>query len=482
MNNLPHSIILIQGSQNWDKWRKINPGTRPDLAGAALSGIDLRGIDLSSADLRGACISGSDLSKVDLTGAILTEADLSGALLNDAVLLGVFLTGALLGGADLTNADLREANLSGADLSGARLCGAVLRSPAYDELPRRDGKTSRTTTLTFGLFRGADLSRSDLRGVDLSGARLGGANLSDALLCRANLSGVDLRGANLSRADLSGANLYDANIAGANLTEVNLGNADLGGARVHGTTMTGALLRRTSLRGADCSEADLTDAVLLGTDLAGAILDGAVTGGVSCRDLIIDEKTSQANLVISHPDEPVLMVDTLEAAGLLQLLAASTTRDSVIQTISGKLVLLFGRLDEHRELLAVLAGELRQRGYPPLIADVDLIVKREYRDRLKRMTSLCRFAIGDLAAPTPFPADALAVFYDEKIPLLPLVPESLGVPPLLGDFGSQIGWIPPVSYREIGEIKEEFEKRILGPLEQKRRQMREILHNLEYLI
>jgi uncharacterized protein YjbI with pentapeptide repeats len=484
MNNHPHAIILTRGSQHWETWRKANPGIRPDLAGASLSGIDLQGMDLRSADLRGACISGSNLSRADLTGAILTEADLSGALLTDSILTGVFFTGAYLSGADLCNADLREANLSGVDLSGARLCGAVLRSPGYDASAGRQGKSSRRpTVLSFGLLRGADLRRCDLRGVDLSGARLGGANLSESLLCRANLSGADLRGANLTGADISGANLYDAGLAGARMSDANLSSADFGQARLCGAILSGALLRKTSLRGADCTGADFTDAIFLGTDLSGTVLDDSLMAGVSCRNVTIDDAASQKNLVVSRPGDPGLIIDSVETTGFLQfMLEAPAARDAVIHSITGKFVLVFGDFSENRELLDAIAGELQRRDYPPLVADIGLIVNKTYRDRLRQLIPLCRFAIGNLSVPSPFPADALAVFYDARVPLLPLVPDHQAVPAALGEFGSQISFVPPVGYAEAVTIGEEFENKILGPVELKRTQMKEILHNLEYLI
>ncbi len=483
MNNLRHSTILAQGPKQWENWRKANAGIRPDLAGAVLSGIELRGIDLSSADLRGASIAGADLRRANLTGALCTGADLSGAILIDSILVGVFFTGAFLGGADLSNADLREANLSGADLSGAKLSGAILRCSAFKESPRGDTTRPRTTMLTFCLLRGAVLTWCDLRGVDCSGARLYGADLSDTLLRSANLSGADLRGANLSRSDVSGANLYDANLTGANLTDANMSGADLRCARLSGAKLRGALLRKTSLRGVDCSDADFTNAVFFETDLAGAVLDRAAVGGVSSRDCTFDAASSQANLIVSPSGESALLIDTLEAAEFVHfLLAAPGVRDTVIHSISGNFVLLFGSFEEKRELLDAIAGELRQRGYPPLVADSDRIVNKNYRDRLRQLAPLCQFAIGELSSPTPFPADALAIFYDGRIPLLPLVPESQVVPAALNEFGTQISRIPPLIYRGFEDLKADFEKKVLEPVERKRKQMKELLHNSEYLL
>lgn len=73
---------------DWNKWRRANPGVQPLLREADLRGKNLIGLDLSKADLRGAC-----LSYANLTGADLTEADLSSAVLFGANLDGARLQG-----------------------------------------------------------------------------------------------------------------------------------------------------------------------------------------------------------------------------------------------------------------------------------------------------------------------------------------------------------------------------------------------------
>jgi uncharacterized protein YjbI with pentapeptide repeats len=81
-----HLLILKQGVEVWNRWRKENPEIMPDLEGAVLQGLSLCGVDLSGANLHHAVLSNADLGGADLTGADLRGADLSGADLSRTTL------------------------------------------------------------------------------------------------------------------------------------------------------------------------------------------------------------------------------------------------------------------------------------------------------------------------------------------------------------------------------------------------------------
>ncbi len=117
MANKEHLDILKQSVETWNRWRKDNPGVRPDLSEAELEMSGLWGADLRNADLRNA----------DLRKAFLSDANLSGAVLGLAKLAESDLSNANLQEADLTEADLEKADLERADLQKANLQGARLR-------------------------------------------------------------------------------------------------------------------------------------------------------------------------------------------------------------------------------------------------------------------------------------------------------------------------------------------------------------------
>jgi hypothetical protein len=111
MANQEHLARLQEGSGAWNKWRKENPDTVPDLSWAELQGLDLSKTNLGRAYLREA-----KLDKANLRSAILWKADLGGAHLNSTDLRQ----------ANLRKANLFEAKLIGANLQRANLTGTLL--------------------------------------------------------------------------------------------------------------------------------------------------------------------------------------------------------------------------------------------------------------------------------------------------------------------------------------------------------------------
>ncbi len=152
MANEEHLAILKQGVDAWNKWRKENPQTQPDLSLAYLVVAHLSSADFSMAHLIGANLRGAHLNGAKLAEAHLSGADLIGAYLRAADLVGASLSGARLNTADLIGANLNATDLSGADLSGADLSGAD--------------------------FRGANLSEANLDGARVASATFGDVNLS----------------------------------------------------------------------------------------------------------------------------------------------------------------------------------------------------------------------------------------------------------------------------------------------------------------
>src|SRR5262245_13412054 len=114
MANSQQVVILRQGVDAWNGWRRRNSQVKPDLRGFSCSGpcltgtppsgfgdgtpatITLQNADLVEADLSGATLSGADLAGADLSGAILRKADLRGADLTGAYLRGASLVAANL--------------------------------------------------------------------------------------------------------------------------------------------------------------------------------------------------------------------------------------------------------------------------------------------------------------------------------------------------------------------------------------------------
>lgn len=186
MANPEHVEILKRGVDVWNRWRKKNPGAKPDLCNAKLPGIRLYyNLNLADADLWGADLSEAKLTMADLSGTNLSKTDLCKADLSTATLTGATLSRAFLFGAKLVDADLTKADLSKANLSKANLTGANL---------------SRATLLGANLFE---------------------ANLWEANLDTANFSEANLSGANLTEANLSAAIFHHCHIGYTSFVNVN---------------------------------------------------------------------------------------------------------------------------------------------------------------------------------------------------------------------------------------------------------------------
>lgn len=283
MANEKHLVILKQGVEVWNKWRKDNKKIIPvlsevnlskenfcraDLNWANLRGTNLSGANLSGANLSRANLSEANLSEANLSGTNLSEANFSGANLSGANLYGVDLSKQNLSGVNLRDANLRDVNLSGANLDYTNLKGIQINQKTIlGEKWRLIWiiVNQEIATLNFrDDFSRVDLSKSILREVNLAKVNLNGANLSEADLSRANLNGANLSRADLSRANLNEANLSRADLSGANLNEANLSEANLSGVNLSKTNLYETNLSETNLYEADLNEVDLTKAVFSG--------------------------------------------------------------------------------------------------------------------------------------------------------------------------------------------------------------------------
>lgn len=146
------SMLLNEGVEAWNRWRKGISLLQPNLRSADLSNRTLDDVDFRNADLCGASLQGAHLSRANLDHALLQEANLT-----RATLYGANLFGALLAGASLDSSDLRDVNLSFAQLNHARLREAWLW-----------GTNFYGAILTAADFRDANITQASFSETDLS--------------------------------------------------------------------------------------------------------------------------------------------------------------------------------------------------------------------------------------------------------------------------------------------------------------------------
>jgi uncharacterized protein YjbI with pentapeptide repeats len=319
--------------------------------------------------------------------------------------------------------------------------------------------------------------RPDLRDAYLGGADLSGANLGEAYLSGANLSAADLGGAYLGEANLSEAYLSGANLSAVDLSRANLGGADLGGA-----DLSGANLGEAYLSGANLSAADLNAATLVGTDLTGADLTGCHIYGVSVWRLKLDTRTKQKNLVITYPDEPVIIVDNIEVAQFIYLMLHNEKIRDVIDTVTSKAVLILGRFtDERKEVLNALRNELRNRNYLPIQFDVEVPGRQNITESITLLARMARFIIADLTDPSSIPQELQAIIPSVRVPVQPLLLEGSSLYSMFKDFDPQdFHWVlPEYRYKEPEQLLATLAENVIAPAAGKVRALQERRRRIE---
>lgn len=366
-----------------------------------------------SPDLSGADLNGADLRNAYLDSAILSRANLGGANLERAYLSMADLTEADLTKADLFNVKLVKAELSKAVLSKTNLMDASIK---YANLNRAD--------LSSAVVVDADLTLAKL-----SGAILRGALLHDSVFKLANLSEADLTGADLTGADLRGANLANANLSGADLSEVTF--------------------VRTNL-----AHADLTDCRVY---------------GISAWDLSL-EGTMQLNLAVTRKEQPTITVDNLEIAQFVYLLLNNKKIRDVIDTMTGKAVLLLGRFtSERKATLDIIRDKLRQLNYLPILFDFDKPSSRDLTETIRTLAHLSRFIIADITEPRSIPQELQAIVPDLAIPVQPLLLQgSTGEYAMFRDLRRKYHWVlTAYEYSDVQDLLSSLDDKVIAPAEAK---------------
>jgi len=326
-------------------------------------------------------------------------------------------------------------------------------------------------------LRGMDLRHANLDLASLYEANLSGANLLGSWLLGANLINVDLTGATLFRASLDRTDLMGANLSGANLNQASLTEADLTGANLSGAhliraNLQGVSLRQANLFGADLTGAHLEGATLIDTNCEQANFSECSVYGISAWNLRLDGAI-QSNLVIRDSNELTITVDDLEVAQFIHLLLRNERIRYVIDSITGKVVLLLGRFTpKYKAVLDALREELRARGWVPILFDFEKPNSRNITETVSTLAHMARFIIADITDAKSIPQELYAI-----VPHLPSVP----VQPLLAATATEYGmfesiraypWVLPLyRYTDQTALLETLQQSIIGPAEEKARQL-----------
>lgn len=177
MANPEHVEILKQGVDVWNRWRKKDSKTKPNLNQDKLNKLELKGYNFLEAEMNKAQIIGCDFESCDFYGASL---------------IGSTIKSSNFKGAGFSFANLTRTNFKEVDMSYSNLRNAIAIKSQFNNV----------------CFENAELN-----GIDLSKAKIHGnsslyhADLSEAILINATLNKVTL-----DYAKLVNAQLYDSTI------------------------------------------------------------------------------------------------------------------------------------------------------------------------------------------------------------------------------------------------------------------------------
>ncbi len=370
--------VLQRGMETWNSWRKQHSELELSFAGASFRRRALRSVDFSH----------MDLTRTDFTGADLSGANLEGADARNAIFADADLEGANLRSSNLERASFVRAYAVGARFTQARLQGANL-----DQVNAHS----------------ADFSWADLSGTQCTQASLGDCRAANAVLIGADLTEALLMGADLRHAKLVRAKMHNAYLTGAQLTGANLEQANCRGANLHGADLTEALVDH-----ADLSMTNLVEATLEKTRLSQTRIYGIAAWNVKGMP-------TQNELIITRPDQPRVTVNDLEVAQFIHLLLDHKRLREVFNAVTERGVLLLGRFGGGGlALLRLLAKELSDRGYVPIIFDFDVPADRNYTETVKTLVGMSRFVVVDLSGPS-VPQELCTTIPFFKIPFVPII-------------------------------------------------------------
>jgi len=221
---------------------------------------------------------------------------------------------------------------------------------------------------------------------------------------------------------------------------------------------------------------------LVRTDLTGATLTQCFIFGISVWKVQL-QGAVQNNLIITEYDEPQITVDNLEVAQFIYLLLNNAKIRDVIDTITSKIVLILGRFtSERKAVLDALRDELRQKNYSPVLFDFEKPASRDLTETVSILAHLARFIIVDLTDPSSAPHEVATVIPLTVVPVQPLISqESLMVDgkvvekreyAMFEDLRRRYPWVlPTFRYQGIAELLASLQAQIIGPAEQKAREL-----------
>lgn len=316
---------------------------------------------------------------------------------------------------------------------------------------------------------GANLTGYNFSHANLQNAILSGALLTYVYLDSSNLSGAQLDKTNLERAKIHDSDLRRANLEGANLYRASLYNSDLSRAILSGANLIRANLSKAVLEGADLMGAQLVETNLRGSDLTYC----AIYGISAWKPKL--EGATQANLIITPPQEPAILVDNLEVAQFIYLLLHNEKIRHAIDTITSKVVLILGNFSEERKrVLDAMRDDLRKHDYVPVLFDFSKPSALNYEETITLLARMARFIIADVTDAKEIRAELTSIAKElPSVPVRPLLLAGAGEWTTFEEnFRNRPSVLPLHRYDDSNELVKNIRRDVVAPAEKRARELR----------
>lgn len=269
--------------------------------------------------------------------------------------------------------------------------------------------------------------KADLSGLDLTDFKeLQGFDFHKVDFSNCNLKGINFKKSYFRKAWFRNADARNTCFDGSNCEEANFINANLSGSSFLSSVLTKSnfgksTLYRTNFNGADLTNASLKMASLIETKLNRCNLSNCRVYGASIWNAEL-ENSVQDNLSISKHDEFSLTVDSLEIAQFLYLIASNKKFQTVIETLTSKIILILGRFTkERKQILDRIKGELTKKNYVPVIFDFHKPNNKDFIEPVLLIAQLAKFVIADFSDAKLILEEVPAIARSSSTVILPII-------------------------------------------------------------
>jgi CHAT domain len=150
---------------------------------------------------------------------------------------------------------------------------------------------------------------------------------------------------------------------------------------------------------------------------------------------------------------------------------APAQRAEVLSRMSRTQVFILGRFDPaHKKTLDTLRDGLTAHAskYQPMVFDFDKPTNRNLTESVRSYALMSRFVVADISAPRCVPHELMAIVpHSPSIPVVPIIREGEEPYAMFRDLLAYPWVLPPMKYRDDGDLLARLDAAIVGPAEQR---------------